>query len=422
MFAPILRNREFRAMALTEAMSTVGDQLTRVALALLVFDRTGSAGLGGLTYALTFLPTVAGGLLLSPLADTRPRRSTLIAIDVLRGAAVLAMVAPGTPLVVLWSLVAFCAFLNGPYSAARLALLRDVLSQDQYGAGMALRQSLSQGAQLLGFLSGGLLASIFSPGTCLLFDCASFVGSALTLRIFVRPRPAALSGGERSTVAGTVRLVWGSPVLRTVFLTTFTGLFFLGPDALAAPLASELSLSARWVGFFMASGGLFSVIGLAAFGRFVSADRYLRAFPISFLAPGLPLLPVVVVHDPIKILILFGISGAAWAVLTVIAVTSFAGLLPDDQRGRAMGVAGSMNATSQGVGAFLAGLLADAVGVGCAISLLGAAGVLFALLAIAGWRRAVVNPTRSITGARATPDQHAKPDAAQPERPATYNS
>jgi hypothetical protein len=44
-----------------------------VALAVLVFERTGSPGQTALTYALTFLPAVLAGPLLPGLAD-RPQR------------------------------------------------------------------------------------------------------------------------------------------------------------------------------------------------------------------------------------------------------------------------------------------------------------------------------------------------------------
>lgn len=68
-FGEVLRVPEFRAMLLAELFSIVGDQLARVALALLVFQRTDSAALTALTYALTFVPSVLGGALLSGLAD-----------------------------------------------------------------------------------------------------------------------------------------------------------------------------------------------------------------------------------------------------------------------------------------------------------------------------------------------------------------
>jgi hypothetical protein len=55
------RDREFRALWLGRLISNVGDQLACVALSLIAFHETGSAGLTAITYALTYLPSVLGG-------------------------------------------------------------------------------------------------------------------------------------------------------------------------------------------------------------------------------------------------------------------------------------------------------------------------------------------------------------------------
>ncbi|MGC4856026.1 MFS transporter [Micromonospora sp. DT4] len=382
------RNREFIALAGTEVLSVIGDQLSRVALALLVFERTGSAGLSGLTYAMTYLPTVAGGLLLSPLADRRPRRGVSVAIDAIRSVIVLTMALPGISLTAMCCLVAASSFLTGPYTATRLALLRDVLPQEQYGPGMALRQSLSQGGQLVGFCSGGFIATAFTPATCLLVDGLTFAAAALIVRTLVSARPAVAAAGASSTVTTTFRVIWRSPARRAIFLSTFMGLFLTAPKALSVPLASELHLSDRWVGIFMASEGLFSVVTLAIFAKFVTAAQYKKLFPLVCLAPGLPLLTALAVHNPYLIMLVFGVSGAIWSVLTVIAASSLAELLPDDQRGRGMGIAASTNATAQGVGAFMAGFATDEIGAGLSITLLGFLSILFALAPAALWNRA----------------------------------
>lgn len=60
-----LRVREFRALWSAELLSVGGDPLPRVALAVLVYGRTGSAAWAAATYALTFLPALLGGVLLS---------------------------------------------------------------------------------------------------------------------------------------------------------------------------------------------------------------------------------------------------------------------------------------------------------------------------------------------------------------------
>src|SRR5438309_1223341 len=69
---------EFRALWLAQILSYVGDQFAQVAIAILVFERTGSAFLTALAYALTYLPPIVGGPLLSGLADLFPRRRIMI--------------------------------------------------------------------------------------------------------------------------------------------------------------------------------------------------------------------------------------------------------------------------------------------------------------------------------------------------------
>ena len=65
----MFRVGEFRALWLAQVLSYVGDQFAQVAIAILVFERTGSAFLTALAYALTYLPPIVGGPLLSGLAD-----------------------------------------------------------------------------------------------------------------------------------------------------------------------------------------------------------------------------------------------------------------------------------------------------------------------------------------------------------------
>jgi len=62
-FREVFGVAEFRALWFAELFSIAGDQLARVALSVMVFRDTGSAALTGLTFALTFLPSLLGGIL-----------------------------------------------------------------------------------------------------------------------------------------------------------------------------------------------------------------------------------------------------------------------------------------------------------------------------------------------------------------------
>ena len=106
-FRSVFAVGEFRALWSAEALSQIGDQLARVALAVLVFDRTDSALLTGLTYALTMAPAFLGGIFLSGIADRLPRREVMVAADIARALLIGAVAIPGMPFPALWVLAIF---------------------------------------------------------------------------------------------------------------------------------------------------------------------------------------------------------------------------------------------------------------------------------------------------------------------------
>src|SRR6202041_4179599 len=96
-FRQVFGISEFRALWTAQGLSVLGDQLARVALPLLVFQRTGSALLAAITFAVSIVPAFVGGLTLSGLADRLPRRLVMIASD-LRLAGLVGITAlPGVP-------------------------------------------------------------------------------------------------------------------------------------------------------------------------------------------------------------------------------------------------------------------------------------------------------------------------------------
>jgi MFS family permease len=202
--------REFRAVWLADMVSVAGDQLARVALAVLVYGRTGSAAWSAVAYALTFLPAVLGGVLLGGVADRFRRREVMVTCDVLRAVPVGLMAVPGLPLVVVCALLVVVVLLGAPHNAARGALLPDVLPGDLYERGLAVIQMSTQTAQLVGFATGGLLVAALSPGAALLVDAGTFLFAGVVVRLGLRhrPRPEPADGRERrhwrDTVEGIV--------------------------------------------------------------------------------------------------------------------------------------------------------------------------------------------------------------------------
>src|SRR5260370_32200609 len=78
--------REFRTLWSAQVISYLGDQIAQVAIAVLVYSRTGSAWLTALAYALTYLPPILGGPLLPGLTAALPPRQRMITSDPVPGA------------------------------------------------------------------------------------------------------------------------------------------------------------------------------------------------------------------------------------------------------------------------------------------------------------------------------------------------
>jgi MFS family permease len=196
----VFRNAEFRALWAAELCSILGDQLARVGLAVLVYGRTGSAAWTAATYALTFLPALAGGVLLGRLADRYRRRELMMVADLARAGLLGVMALPGVPLWLLCVLLVVVVTLGAPHSAAQGALLPDVLGS-RFEAGLAVRQITSQSAQLAGFGLGGAALTVVSPSVALAADALTFAASAALVRFGLRDRPVAAAAGPTAAAA-----------------------------------------------------------------------------------------------------------------------------------------------------------------------------------------------------------------------------
>ena len=274
---------EFRALWLAQLLSVAGDQLAKVALTVLVYDRTHSSLLAAVTFAASFVPGFLGGLTLSGLADRLPRRTVMIACDVIRGVLVLIMAAPGVPLPVIVALLFVVSMLMAPFNSARAAVYPDVLAGDWYVIGTAVTLTTYQLAQVIGFAVGGAVVGFFGARPALLVDAATFAVSALLVQLRVQRRPASKHEGARAApladmMAG-LRLVFTQANLRTLMLFGWVAAFYNVPEGVAAPFARQLHAGAVGVGLLLAAGPAGYTLGAAVFGRFVPPLRRSRLMP-----------------------------------------------------------------------------------------------------------------------------------------------
>ena len=144
---------------LAQVLSVAGDQLARVALTLLVFDRTGSSLLAAVTFAASVVPTFVGGIALSGLADRWPRRRVMIACDLGRALLVAVMALPGVPIAGLVGLLFLVTLISAPFTSARAALYPDILAGDRYVVGTAVTLTTSSSPRCWASWLGGAVVA-----------------------------------------------------------------------------------------------------------------------------------------------------------------------------------------------------------------------------------------------------------------------
>jgi MFS family permease len=391
---------EFRPLFGTFLLSTIGDQLARVALTVLVYQRTDSPLLSAVTFAISYLPWLVGGPVLATLADRLPRHRVLVASDTARAVLLAGMAVPGTPLAVLLVLLLLVSLFAPPFESARSALVADVLSGDRYAVATSLTSVSSQMSQVVGFALGGTLIWALNPSWVLLLDAATFAVSALWLnaRLQRRPAPIPTDGGRRSVwqdAGEGLRLIARTPRLLTIVVLVWVGVMFANAaEGIAAPLVDELGGGATGVGLLLAANPLGVTVGGLLLGRLVPPLWRDRLVPWLVLLSLIPVLaaglvaawaPAGAVTFAVVLACMFvaGVGGAWTIPLNV----TFVQEVPRAFRGRAVGVAVSGLYGVQGLGALGAGLAAEGLDPSGVVALIGGLGVLAVLPPLLSWVR-----------------------------------
>ena len=392
-FGAVFRVREFQALWFAQVFSIAGDQLARVALTLLVYARTGSALLSAFTYALTFLPDLIGGPLLSGIADRYPRRSVMVVSDLARAVLVGVMAISGLPIALVCVLLVLVQLLNSPFTAARSALLPNMLDGDLFVGGQAIMNITYQTGTLAGYVAGGALVAFTGPYTALAIDAATFVLSAILVRFGVRHRdaptsdePSARRGATLSALRDGLRLVSGDRTLRTlVGLACVSGFYVVG-ESLSVPYARQLGGGPFTAGLLFAAMPAGTAIGMIVLTRFIAPPVRLRLLgPLAISACAVLL--VCIAHLGLVLtIVVWAISGAAQAYQTV-AAAAFIKAVPDAGRGQAFGLASTSLRLAQGVAIVIGGALTVALSPSWVVVVFAAVGTAVTVFISMAWTR-----------------------------------
>jgi len=388
-------HRDFRLFWCGQLVSLIGTWMQSVGQSWLVLELTNSPFRLGLIGALQFGPILLFSFVSGAISDRVRKRRLLLGTQaalMLQALTLAALVRSGH--VQFWH-VALLAALYG------LANTLDMPSRQSYIAhlvprgdlmnAIALNSAVFNGARVVGPAAAGLLVARYGTAAAFLLNGASFLAvlaALAAIRTEGAPRPGR-GLGMRAEIAEGVRYATGTPRVALVMgLLMVVSLFVANMSVLVPLIARDvLHEGAHGFGLLMAALGVGAVVGALAVAA-LSVGRP----PLGLLVgPALAAAALLLVLSTARH---FGVAAAVLAALGVAQIvfmtscnTTVQIAVPDELRGRVMGLYALVFAGMTPIGALLMGTVAEHWGVSRACAVGGGVGLVLILLLAVGWRR-----------------------------------
>lgn len=370
-----------------QLISTVGSQVTLVALFFQVYELTDSTLKVGLLGLVMVLPTLCLALLGGAIADSMDRRKLLVVVQVAMAAVSLTLAWLATlddpPLWALYVLAAAAssfAAIDGPARTAVIPMLVDAAT---LRSAVQLREVLTQSGRTFGPILGGVLIAQVSLPAAYLLDTATFV-VAFVIFLGLPPLvPETRRRFELSSITEGIRFVRERPVLASTFWADLVAMVLGQQRALfPAYAATAFGGGAMTFGLLVASPSAGAMVGLLFMGLFRNVEREGMAVLVSVAAWG-------------AFIALFSMSPWLWLAMTFLALAGAADMVsaifrqtillatvPDELRGRLGAVHIMVVTGGPPIGDMVSGSAGEAFGIRTS-SLVGGLGVVAGMFVLA---------------------------------------
>lgn len=403
----VFRIRNYRLFWFGGLTSNIGRWFQTLAIPLVVFDLTGSAGWVGLAGFAQIMPMAVMGPYGGAIADRYPRRSVLLVTQTLQAFVALGLMAmwfggvrePGA-YVAMSVLVGVTAGLNLP---AWQAIVSELVPRDQLLAGITLNSAQFNTSRMIGPALGGAAIAWFGPGWAFFVNAISYsavlTGLALMRLETVHERP---EGRMRPLheFAGAARYAFRVPGIRTAILSvSMIGFFGLSLQTLSVTIAEDVfEQGEQGFGLLLSAVGLGAVLTSPIIAG--AAQRYRRSqiqqFALMLYAAG----ALVMAFAPVFLVALAGGFMMGAAHLTSASTLNTAIQLQVDEavRAKVLAVYLSTLTAANPLGQLLLGQLIDRTDARFAYAAAGGAFlVIAAYLAIGGRLHALDSDEGEVT-------------------------
>jgi MFS family permease len=336
---PIRAYPEFRRLWFGFAVSSIGTQMSVVAIAVEVYDVTGSNLDVGLISLIQLFPAIIGSLVGGSIADAMDRRKLLVI-----SGGTMALLATGLALnaeqahPTLWLIYALAAVnsafqgVNGP---ALTAVLLSIVDREMMVKANALRQLSAQIASVVGPALAGVVLT-FGVHVVFWVNAATFIAGIIAVVSVGAHLPVGgrTRFGLKSIVEG-VSFLRGRQAIQGCFIADINAMVLGMPRALFPAMAlHHFHGGDGTTGILYAAPGIGALVASGLSGWTPRVQRPGRAVVIAIVIWGLGLAGFGLVAWLPLAVFLIAIAGAADVISAVFRSTIIQTQTPDRLRGR----------------------------------------------------------------------------------------
>ena len=397
----VFANPGLRRIQLAFVGSTLGDWAYATAIVVWAYQEGGAAAVGAYQ-AVRFIAMAVTGPIGGVIADRMSRRTFMIVSDVLRAiliAAAAIAITTDAPSLVVYALAVAAAVVGAPFRAAQAGLLPDLVdSPSDLTAANALAGNLESVMLFAGPALAGLIIAVWDVNAVLWLNVATFVWSILLL-LTVRAKAAATTDEDENDeepaeaaskfmtdLSAGFGLVARDRDLRNVALMSgATGFAWGGLTVFMVLLATDvLESGPEGLGYLNAVLGVATVAGGLLVLRRLSSSRLGEDMVIGALGWAVPLLALAAFPSPVTTFVALAVIGLSEPLSGLGFETIPQRVAPSDFVSRVYAAMESALVLAMSIGAVLAPLLVDRLGLRPSIAISGA---VVLLVAVSRWRQ-----------------------------------
>ena len=365
-----LRHRNYRLFFYGQSVSLIGTWMQQTAMSWLIYQITGSKTLLGVVAAVGSAPMILFSLWGGSLADRYPKRKIILCAQaaqmvpafVLAGLAWFGMANT-------WVIVGVAA-ISGTAMAfdmpARQAFTLDMTSREDLLNAISLNSSIFNGARVVGPALAGVVIGTLGTPICFLINGVSFIAviASLLMMQLPRPTPIAPEAAAKASAWSGLQYVLHHRRVRTILgLLATVGIFGWSYAVLLPAFARDV-FGLGPDGY----GALLSASGIGALAGALTVATAGHAFPQRNVALGGnwlfsgALLAFSMTTNYYLALLWMALGGFGMLLFFATSNTVMQSIVPDEWRGRVLGVWGMVFGGMIPLGSLEAGLLADWLG------------------------------------------------------------